>query len=227
MGSDKLFQKRKARGRDALKKRHHRRLPYPKVLIVCEGEKTEPNYFNELRDHYRLEAANVLVSGNCGSDPMSVYLAANDKYEIHENAGDAFDKVYCVIDRDSHDKVNYQRAIDAINRAKPKGVWHAVISVPCFEYWILLHFDYTTKPFMAAGARSRCQQLIRDLQKHLPNYSKGRTGLFKQLLGNLDTACANARNAAKHSNTSGTDNPTTSVHVLVEYLQTLARKKGK
>ena len=45
MGSDDLFKKRKARKlRDISRKKRTRDL-YKRVLIVCEGQKTEPLYF--------------------------------------------------------------------------------------------------------------------------------------------------------------------------------------
>ena len=45
MGSDDLFHKRKAKQTRDLKRKKDKRAPYDKVLIVCEGGKTEPNYF--------------------------------------------------------------------------------------------------------------------------------------------------------------------------------------
>ena len=45
MGSEDLFHKRKAKSAEQLERRKAKRSPYEKVLIVCEGEKTEPNYF--------------------------------------------------------------------------------------------------------------------------------------------------------------------------------------
>jgi hypothetical protein len=49
MGSDNLFHKRKVRRAASLRRTAARRDSYDTVLIVCEGEKTEPNYFRELR----------------------------------------------------------------------------------------------------------------------------------------------------------------------------------
>jgi len=93
MGSDDLFHKRKAKTARALKRRRARREEYAKVLIVCEGEKTEPLYFVGVRDHYGLNTANIEVSGACGSDPMSVIEYAKQRYREEKDAGDSFDKV--------------------------------------------------------------------------------------------------------------------------------------
>ena len=43
--------------------------PYDLILIVSEGEETEPNYFNKMIIREKLSSANVKVTGECGSDP--------------------------------------------------------------------------------------------------------------------------------------------------------------
>ena len=60
MGTDNLHHKRKAKQVSRLQRQNAKRKPYDKVLIVCEGEKTEPNYFNELKDHYEINTAKVI-----------------------------------------------------------------------------------------------------------------------------------------------------------------------
>lgn len=219
MGTDNLFHKRKARATEEIKKRQARRAPYAKVLIVCEGSKTEPNYFCELRDYYKLEGTNVVISGDCGSAPVSVFEAARERYVRHRNAGDSFDRVYCVFDRDTHD--SYERARTAIDRATPKGTFYATTSVPCFEYWLILHFNYTTQPFAPLPGNSPGNQVLGELRNFIPDYEKGSEGLFEKLIDQLDFAINNARRGLRHDTAAGTDNPSTRVHELVEYLQNL------
>jgi hypothetical protein len=77
---------------------------YDSVLIVCEGAKSEPNYFNRLRNVYRLSSANVRITPAGGSDPMSIVSFAED-----ELASAGYDRAYCVFDRDGH--ANYPQAI--------------------------------------------------------------------------------------------------------------------
>ena len=58
------------------------RAPYDYVLIVCEGKKTEPGYFEELCKHLRLQSANVKIAKNdVGSNPLSVVSCALDEYK--------------------------------------------------------------------------------------------------------------------------------------------------
>jgi len=213
MGTDNLFHKRKVRTASELTRRKARREPYAKVLIVCEGEKTEPNYFNGLRDCYGLNSANVEVCGDCGTDPIGIVKYAKRRYKEERDAGDAFDRVYCVFDKDSHH--SYNNAKESIRTAKPKNVYFAITSVPCFEYWLLLHFDDTTKPFR------RCEDVITVLKNHMPGYNKGQRDTFSFLINKLDAAKKNAHKAIQAATSGDTDNPTTQVHELVEYLQNI------
>lgn len=171
MGTDNLFHKRKAKAADKLERRKARRASYDKVLIVCEGEKTEPNYFNELINFYKLNTANVEVDGTCGSSPKSVFERALELYQQEERKGDSFDKVYCVFDKDSHD--TYAETLIKIAKQKPKGLFQAAISVPCFEYWILLHFHYSTKPYHAKGSSSIGNEVLKILKQYFLNIQKG------------------------------------------------------
>jgi len=217
MGSDDLFHKRKAIRAYQLARRKSRRASYAKVLIVCEGEKTEPNYFNGLKDHYGLNSANVEVCGECGSDPLSIVEFASDRYREERNAGDPFDRVYCVFDKDTH--TSYQSAIDRIKRATPKRTFFAITSVPCFEYWLLLHFQYTTKPYEPLQGNSAGNQVLRALKAVVPDYEKGKQDIFPMLLDQIEFAKHNAVRALEAGKSGHTDNPSTHVHELVEYLQ--------
>lgn len=221
MGTDDLFHKRRAKKASELTRGKAKRAPYAKVLIVCEGEKTEPHYFNGLKDHYGLNSANVEICGDCGSDPLSIIRQAKQRYREEKDAGDAFDKVYCVFDKDAH--THYTQGLDVIRGATPKGVYIAITSVPCFEYWLLLHFNYTTRPYDTLTGNSSCNQVLTELRGYIPNYAKGASDTFPALIGKLDFAKNNAARAIREAEANHTDNPTTRVHELVEFLQNIKR----
>jgi len=222
MGSDDLSHRRKAKQTRDLKRKQARRAPYDKVLIVCEGEKTEPNYFRELRDFYRLNSANIEISGDCGSAPINVVKRAKELYRKEQRKGIPFDRVYCVFDKDTHD--SYKPALQTVINAKPKGTFFAINSIPCFEYWLLLHFGYTAKPFYGiTDAKSAGDQVLDELKKHIVDYAKGNHGYFERLIDDLPRVIQYSKRALKSANASGTDNPSTLVHELVEYLQGLSK----
>jgi hypothetical protein len=77
------------------------------VLIVCEGEKTEPNYLTGLRDELQLSSANIKVLG-IGADPLTIVNYAIEEYNRYKD----YDQVYCVFDKDQH--ATYQAALNKI-----------------------------------------------------------------------------------------------------------------
>lgn len=219
MGSEDLFHKRKAKATRDLDRRKAKRSSYDKVLIVCEGEKTEPNYFNELVDFYKLNSANVEIDGSCGSSPKSVYERALEIYENEITRGDGYDRVYCVFDKDTHE--TYEATLQSISSMEPGGVFFYVRSVPCFEYWLILHFIYTTKPYAATGSNSAGEMVLRELKKLMPEYNKGLKGVFSKLHDQLEFAKANAIRVEKQALANYSDNPSTNINDLVDYLQKL------
>ena len=216
-GGDKLFHHRKAKNAASLRRRAARRSPYDMVLIVCEGEKTEPNYFQALIDDLQLNTANIKILKNtAGSAPRTIVDFALKEYRREK----VYDRVYCVFDKDRHS--SYAEAIDVIRRARmARG--HAIIAtitVPCFELWLLLHFAYTTKQF-DTGPGSICEKVINDLKNYLPNYEKGDNDIYSETEDLIDQAITNANRLAKHCADVDTDMPSTKVHELIEYLQNL------
>ena len=153
------------------------REPYDSVLIVCEGSKSEPNYLRALCVDQQLSAVNVRVVASPGSDPMSVVNYALGEVAKAVRDKLPYDRVYCVFDRDGHS--NYDQAIATIKNstAGKQGAAFAITSLPCFEVWVLLHFTYSDAPFGASGGRSSCDNVIRKIKEHFPEYSKGHTNL--------------------------------------------------
>jgi len=219
MGTDDLFHKRKAKRTSNLKRRKAKRAPYAKILIVCEGEKTETNYFHGVVNYYSLNSANVEVCSDCGSDPMSIFRYAKHRFREERDLGDPFDKVYCVFDRDSH--TNYSAAVSSIATATPQKTFSAITSVPCFEYWLLLHFNYSTQPFVSTPGKSAGVRVLDKLKEFMPHYDKASKSVFPELIGQLEFAKQNASRALKEANKRDDENPSTRVHLLVEFMQNI------
>lgn len=221
MGSDNLHHKRKARRAQDLVRRQSSRESYDRVLVVCEGSKTEPKYLRELVDCLKLSSANVEVDGDSGSSPISVVQHAKHRYREERDKEDAYDRVFFVFDKDTH--ASYAQAISESASSRPAGVFQAITSVPCFEYWLLLHYIFSTRPYDVSGGASACAQVIGELRGYMPGYAKGDEGVFKELMSETDRAVANSKRALRQAEASGTDNPTTRMHSLVEYLQQLRK----
>src|SRR6266481_22630 len=97
----------RTRNSRSLRRRVGNRPPYDRVLIVCEGEKTECNYFEEIRQNARISSAHVVVlPTDLGTDPRKVVESAQDVFNQKDKA---FERVYAVFDRDDHP--HYETAI--------------------------------------------------------------------------------------------------------------------
>lgn len=181
MGTDDLHKKRKTKIRDRKPKRQENEV----ILIVCEGEKTEKNYLNQLKDFFRLSNVSINIFSSKNPSPLQVIKFAKEK-----SKGNSYDKIYCVFDKDTHPD------FDKARQGCKKYKFEVIVSNPCFEFWILLHFTYTTKSF---SANSPCNELIEsDLKKHIKDYKKDYnfTNIIKQ---NLNTAIVNTQKANKEA----------------------------
>jgi hypothetical protein len=195
------------------------REPYDLVLIVCEGEKTEPEYFRGLRKVRRLSNANIeIVPSHYGNDPVSLVRFAIDKYKMEKGA---YQRMYCVFDRNGH--AGYQDALNLVANSPhgKAGRLFAITSIPCFEVWVLLHFHYSTAAHTPVGNKSGCDRVIDTIKTHFPGYQKAFTGVFDALHSRIDDAISNARKLSAHNAGSGSPNPATKVHELDDYLRGL------
>ena len=90
---------------------------------------------------------------------------------------------------------------------------HEAVSVPCFELWVLLHFERTDRPFQ------RCADVIGQIRReHLNGYVKADDGVTKQLMLRIETALNNAR-WLKGRTGIEEENPSTSVNTVVQQLK--------
>lgn len=191
------------------------------MLIVCEGSSTEPNYLWDLVSDLQLSSTNVHITGEGGSAPISV---VDDAIKLFE-ADPEFDRVYCVFDKDRHASYDaarnklrqhtLRRQVDG--RRAGTAQFQDVVSVPCFEYWVLLHFEYTTAPF------GRCRAVIDRLKRHpgMAAYEKGDAGLYQRIKPDMDQAMERAARAKAEADAAGTDDPLTEIHELVRDLRAL------
>ena len=225
MGSDDLFHKRKARAGAELQRHRRERARNKRVLIVCEGTKTEPHYLRELLDDLHIRPQVVRVAPNDGVSPDRVVAHALKLYDEDAKAGDAFDQVSCVFDRDNHTTFDaaVQRTKDLTAAGKP---FVAITSTPCFEVWLLLHFGYSAQPFHAAGEKSVGKQVVATLKKKpgFAKYDKGQKGVYGLLKSKLANALNHAERLRKHGAKTGSVNPATDMDALVKAIQALATK---
>ena len=180
-----------------------------RFLIVCEGKKTEPNYFDGFRVPIIL--AEIDVKGLGITPPQLVEKAlrlrrkALNRVELEE-----YDQVWCVFDKDNWDDDRFN---DLIEEANKEGL-QVAYSNQAFELWFLLHFHCYDTPMHRNKYEGELSRLLG------LRYKKNARDMYKRLYSKQEHAIENAerlldfydpRNPAK-------DNPSTTVHLLVQEL---------
>lgn len=206
MGSDDIFKKRKQGGNKSIKRWKPHKIPKNVILIVCEG-KTEKNYFTSLRDFLKLTSVKIEIQHSKKTNPMGIYNSTLSDKQRNE-----YDEIYCVFDRDTHN--DFDEALKSIEKDKK---CKAIVSDPCFEFWILLHFTQTNRVF---GGESPCTTLqnTREFRQNIPNYAKGTYNFQVTIQERLDTATTHAKAINQHNETQR-QSPYTQVVNLVERLK--------
>ncbi|MDJ1181174.1 RloB family protein [Roseofilum sp. BLCC_M91] len=174
-----------------------------RFLIVCEGTKTEPNYFRSFRVPRNVVEVNVT---GLGRNPSQLVDYAS---QLNDEDGD-YDRVWCVFDRDSWKLQDFNSALSS---AKNKR-FEVAYSNPKFELWYLLHFDYCDSSIPPEKYNSKLSSYMgieyeknnRDMYELLRDTQKKAIERAEKLLEQYDHA-----NPAK-------DNPSTTVHQLVKAL---------
>lgn len=219
MGSEDLFHKRKARNNSALERQKKHRTAHKRYLIVCEGTKTEPQYFQDVLEGLRIPPHLVRIARNNGSSPDKIVSHALQIYEDDAKLGDAFDGVYCVFDRDKH--TTFDAAVSRTRDLKKAGKpFKSITSTPCFEVWLILHFSYYDSPFHAKGKKSVADHVISELKKRpgFKDYNKGSKGLYNLLSSKMDNAICNAEKLRKRNAEVNSINPETEVDKLIKII---------
>ena len=113
--------------------------------------------------------------------------------------------------------------LQALDREHPDSHVRMILSDPCFEFWLLLHFQLTDRPFLSAGGgRTACESVIAALRSHIPEYQKNATGVFRHFNAHVEVAVANAERLMALGSNRTENSPNTDVGNLVNRLLEIA-----
>ena len=189
-----------------------------RFLIVCEGTKTEPNYFSALIRDNTSTVIDVEIWGEGQGASDLVDKAVKIKESLEKRNAMSFDRVWVVFDKD--DRTDFNKAIDKANKLGFKSAW----SNESFELWFCLHFEYLNTPI---GRSDYIKKLEGFFSKGKGDnnfkYKKGSSDIYELLkaYGNEDSAKAHAKNlrALYDDDNYAEHNPCTMVDILVEELE--------
>jgi hypothetical protein len=191
-------------------------------LIVCEGEKTEPNYFKSFKKNVKSVVYNLDIKGEGSNTKDLVRRTINAR----DRSSQKYDRAWVVFDKDSFPDANFNDAILLAENNDIKAGW----TNEAFELWYLLHFqnritamsreDY--KKALESSINSEIAKQSKSKKPKLFVYKKNSEEMYAILekYGNQSQAIKWARELEKsHVCTNfAIHNPCTQIHLLVEEL---------
>lgn len=136
------------------------------ILIVTNGERTEMAYLKAIKRRARSRPIAITIQAVPG-DPQTVLR----KLKTQAVDTSAYDEVWVVVDEDGVDRTSFVRAVvDAGPKREGVSTWHAVVSRPCFEVWLVAHYEPVRRYQNQAEAQRHFDKVAseRKTQKHLP-----------------------------------------------------------
>lgn len=130
------------------------------TLIITEGTVTEVQYLEGLLQHLRSTGTKVRAAGvrGLGKDPVKLIEAAKRGTEER----DRYDHVWVVLDVDEHAKLN-EALIQSASADIP-----VVVSNPCFEVWLIWHYEAMAK-FVTTKDIDQILQRLTQTVKSIPS----------------------------------------------------------
>lgn len=186
-----------------------------RFLIVCEGAQTEPNYFRAFpvqKDLVEVDIAGV------GANTRSLVEEAMRRKEKATRDRKPYNQVWCVFDRDVFPAANFN---EAFRLANANGV-RTSYSNQCFELWYFLHFHFNDAALHRHAYGTKLTRLIGK------KYEKNNTGMYALLKDKQAVAIRNARKLLTRYSPCNPekDDPSTTVHLLVEALNDFIPDEG-
>ncbi len=206
------------------KRKRNTRAKRKYFLIVCEGEKTEPNYFESLKSDLPkgvLTSCRIDIEGMGRNTLSLVEQSKSMKEKLESETSLSIDKIWVVFDRDSFDPEHFNEAISLCKNSSPEigCAW----SNEAFELWYLLHFHF----YNTAISREIYQGLIEgNLKSKIDEdyqYQKNSSEMYDLLKahGSLEMAIKFATKLEREfegRSDFAAQNPCTKVHHLVAEL---------
>jgi hypothetical protein len=182
------------------------------VIIAAEGKnKTEKTYFNEfnsMQKQYRI----ISARGN-NTDPVKIVndaIISSIKEELDFGNGD---RAFAVFDTDYGKEEVIRKSLQLAHANNIE----VILSNPCFEVWLLLHFRYSTKGYASNS------EVYNELLSYWPGYKKNISS-YEKVNERYNKAIENAKRIKSFNNgtNAGLDvlkcNSSTDVYKIVDML---------
>lgn len=167
-----MEQWKKKRRKEYLEQKEYR------YYIFCEGEQTEPQYFNGFKrlieDNPIYKEMVLIEIEPCAAETMRV-IGKAEKY-VAKNKIDK-GQIWCVYDKDSFPSGDFNGVVSRANQLNQQNLnlqYHCAWSNECIEFWFLLHFAYYTANNHRTEYISFLNDKFKELAKYLPEDEKSK-----------------------------------------------------
>lgn len=192
--------------------------------IFCEGEQTEPLYFNGFKkmiEENPIYKDMVLIKIEpCAAETMRVISKAELYVSEHQIKRG---QIWCIYDKDSFPNKDFNGVVErvkSLNKQNENLQYYAAWSNECIEIWFLLHFAN----YVSNNHRTEYIKFLNDKFKELKigKYKKNMSTIYDILIehGNPKLASRYAKKIIKENQgkSSAMIAPGTKVYELVEEL---------
>ena len=213
----------------------------PDVIIACEDSDSSPTYFKQivskLREEKRITPDSLVVAKHRHTNPLGVLKDLIEHRCDNGKTYKNFEHKWIVIDRDiarvnggGHKKEDFNLALQKAKKDNVKVAY----SNDSFELWYLLHFEYRDTAILRDEISDKVIKKIKSINPHKFSSLDRKTikqknvtkDIFNALIDLQDIAVKNAKKLLESygdSHDPESDNPSTTVHLLVEVLKGLDR----
>lgn len=245
-GGDKIFQRKKEREKEAFTREIDTKTTVPDIIIACEDSVSSPTYFKSIVANLIKEKLitqdSFVIAKHKHTNPLGVLEDLKSHKDKNKKTYENFEHKWIVIDRDiervnggGHTAEDFNSAIQAADSEEDEKKVEVAYSNDAFELWYLLHFDAISTSFTRDEINKRLIKKLKtlDLKKFSKldkdniktvHYTKL---IFEATLDKQPDAMKNAESLLKSYGTTHNkekDNPATTVHKLVEILNTIKAK---
>lgn len=140
-----------------------------RVLIVCEGETTEPLYFRSFE--MMRNSSSIVFEINTGGGGINTLQIVDEAVKLKKEAeedGNPYDSVWAVFDKDDFPDSDFD---NAISKAEQQGIGCAW-SNEAFELWYVYHFVNRTTPMSRSDYPGAITREVRKCGKKGYTYTK-------------------------------------------------------
>jgi len=210
------------------------------IIIACEDSVSSPAYFQEIvnkliKNRVITQDSFVIVPHNGHTNPLAILENLKSYENKYGKKYNDFKHKWIVIDRDkgAHTEKQFNDAINLARSTKIENHVEVAYANDSFELWYLLHFTAQSEFIHRKNINAKLLRIIKKIDSRFKGLNKKKLKqqqyisiIFNKILPYQEKAIQNAKELLESYGTSHNpekDNPSTTIHKLVELLNGLCR----